>query len=409
MDISTVVVLNDFCHVQGGASKVALDEAIALAAAGIKVIFMGAVGPVAPALAASGARVICLDQPQLADPAHAARAAVQALWNRRAYTTMRALLEGLDRRRTVVHLHGYTKALTTTPMLAARRAGFAALCTLHDFFSACPNGAFFDYRRQEPCGRTALGPNCVLYNCDKRHPAHKAYRVVRGFAQRGLADFPETVGDYVTLSHRSAELLGRYLPAAARLYALENIIEVPRAAPVEVGGNRELAVLGRLDSEKGVLLAAEAARQAGLPITFIGDGPLRGAVEALGGRVTGWLPAEAAWRALETARCLLFPSLWYETYGLVVSEAAARGIPAIVSNISAAAERVVDGETGWVFSSGNGAALARALAALGDDAAVRAAGQAAYRRFWAAPPDRARHTRQLLDIYRTVLARAEVG
>jgi glycosyltransferase involved in cell wall biosynthesis len=69
----------------------------------------------------------------------------------------------------------------------------------------------------------------------------------------------------------------------------------------------------------------------------------------------------------------------------------------------------VDGETGWVFSSGNGAALARALAALGDDAAVRAAGQAAYRRFWAAPPDRARHTRQLLDIYRTVLARAEVG
>lgn len=408
MTISTAVVLNDFCHVQGGASKVALDEAVALADAGIEVVFLGAVGPIAPALAASGARVICLGQPELADSKHAARAAVQALWNRRAYEEMRGLLKGLDRRRTVVHLHGYTKALTTTPMLAARRARFAAICTLHDFFSACPNGAFFDYRRQEPCMRTALGVRCMLYNCDKRHPAHKAYRVVRGITQRGLAHFPETVDDYITLSRRSAELLGAYLPAAARMHALENIIEVPRAPPVQVGGNRELAVLGRLDAEKGVLLAAEVARRAGLPIVFIGDGPLRGAVEALGARVTGWLPAEAALRALETARCLLFPSLWYETYGLVVSEAAARGIPAIVSDISAAAERVVHGETGWVFRSGDPDALAEALATLRDDATVSAAGRAAHERFWAAPPDRARHTRQLLDIYQAVLGRTDI-
>src|SRR6185437_4397197 len=40
----TVVVLNDFCYVQGGASKVAIDEAVALARAGIEVIFFGAVG-----------------------------------------------------------------------------------------------------------------------------------------------------------------------------------------------------------------------------------------------------------------------------------------------------------------------------------------------------------------------------
>ncbi len=405
-DISTVVVLNDFCHVQGGASKVALDEAAALAFAGLDVVFLGAVGPVEPALAASGARVICLDQPELADPRQAMRAAAQALWNWQAYGVMKGLLVGLDPRRTVVHLHGYTKALTTTPVLAARRAGFATVCTLHDFFAACPNGAFFDYRLQEPCRLTALGARCVLRNCDKRHRAHKAYRVLRGFAQRGLAGFPETVRDYITLSRRSADLLGPYLPATARAYPLENMIDVPREPPVAVGANRELAVLGRLDAEKGVLLAAKTARRAGLPITFIGEGPLRREVEALGARVTGWLPARGAWRALETARCLLFPSLWYETYGLVVSEAAARGVPAIVSDISAAAERVVEGKTGWAFRSGDAEDLARALSAVRDDGVVREAGRAAFERFWAAPPDRARHTRELLAIYRAVLARA---
>src|SRR5579859_1407550 len=40
----TVVVLNDFCHVQGGASKVAIDEAVGLANQGVDVIFVGAVG-----------------------------------------------------------------------------------------------------------------------------------------------------------------------------------------------------------------------------------------------------------------------------------------------------------------------------------------------------------------------------
>ncbi len=64
---------------------------------------------------------------------------------------------------------------------------------------------------------------------------------------------------------------------------------------------------------------------------FIGDGPLR-PIEATGARVTGWLSAEDVQRELEHARCLVFPSLWYETYGLVVNEAAARGIPAIVSD-----------------------------------------------------------------------------
>ena len=42
----TVVVLNDYCYVQGGASKVAIDEAVGLARAGAEVIFVGAVEPV---------------------------------------------------------------------------------------------------------------------------------------------------------------------------------------------------------------------------------------------------------------------------------------------------------------------------------------------------------------------------
>jgi glycosyltransferase involved in cell wall biosynthesis len=350
-------------------------------------------------------RVVCLDQPELADVVRHPGAAFRGLWNRTAGAALRELLAPRDPRRCIVHLHGYTKALTAVPALTARQAGFRTVCTLHDFFAACPNGAFYDYRKQEPCRLVALSPACIATPCDKRHQVHKAYRVMRGMVQRQRAQFPGCVRDYITLSRRSAEILLPYLPNDAELYPLENIIDVPPAPPVDVATNRTLLVIGRLDAEKGVILAAEAARQAGWPIVFAGEGPQRPALEAAGAAVTGWISAEQVSQQLAKARCLIFPSRWYETYGLVVSEAAARGVPAIVSDISAAAERVTDSVTGWIFRSGDQAELVRCMTRLRDDAVVGAAGNAAYRQFWSSPPDRQHHTQGLLSIYDRVLAR----
>ena len=405
MLVRSVVVLNDFCHVQGGASRVAIDEALSLQSAGLDVTFLGAAGPVCHELLASRVRTICLQQPELLAARRHPAVLLQALWNHRAYTQAQSLLSSLNRRNTIVHLHGYTKALTAAPALAAKRAGFSVVCTLHDFFAACPNGAFFDYREGRPCHREALSTACIMHNCDKRHPGHKAFRVARGLAQRHISAFPASVRDYISLSRQSANLLRSYMPTEARLYPLANIIDVPQAPPVNVAANSQLMVVGRLDIEKGVLLAMRAAKQAGLAITFVGDGPLRGELEAAGAKVTGWVSAPEVHAMLDQARCLIFPSLWYETYGLVVDEAAARGVPAIVSDISAPADRVLDGVTGWIFPSGDDDSLRCSMMRLRDNACVAARGQAAYQHYWANPADPRRHTLDLLAIYEAVISR----
>jgi glycosyltransferase involved in cell wall biosynthesis len=407
MRVRSVIVLNDFCHVQGGASRVAVDEAISLRKHGLDVTFLGAVGPVSAELMDADIRTVCLDQPELAEAAQRSRVVAQTLWNQKAYRAMQTLLSENDPQHSIVHLHGYTKALTTTPALAASRADFPIICTLHDFFAACPNGAFFDYRRQAPCRLRGLSASCVLTNCDKRHAAHKAYRVVRGVAQRRICRFPASVRDYITLSDQSAEILRPYLPKSARFHALANIIDIPRASPVDAGANQVFVVVGRLDPEKGVLLAAEAAARADVPIVFVGDGPLRRDIEATGARVTGWLSKDRVQEEIAQARCLVFPSLWYETYGLVVAEAAARGVPAIVSDVSAPAERIANGSSGWVFQSGNLDSLLHRMSLARDPIVARAAGITAYRRYWADPSDRERHAALLANIYDAVIARSE--
>lgn len=122
--VDRVIVLNDFCHVQGGASKVAIDEAVGLAEAGVDVTFLGAVGPICEALRDAPLRVVCLDQPQLLDVARHPGVALRGMYNRAASAAMLELIARQDPRTCAIHLHGYTKALTATPALVARRAGF---------------------------------------------------------------------------------------------------------------------------------------------------------------------------------------------------------------------------------------------------------------------------------------------
>ncbi len=407
MQNKTIIVLNDYCHINGGASKVAIDEAAGLAEAGVRVIFIGACGPVCPELSNANIEVICLGQTELINAGKNPLVMLQGLWNFKAAKIISEVLAKLDRKKTIVHLHGYTKALTTSPVRVASDRGFKVICTLHDFFVACPNGAFFDYVKCNVCPLTAMSFACIKTQCDKRHYAHKLYRVARTFIQKQFGGLPGSVKDYITLSKQSASLLRSYLPKDAVYHPLENPIDIPESTAVAVRANKSVVAVGRLDAEKGIEMLLKAAQKAGVSLTLVGDGPLRSLAEKYPFcRVTGWVRPEQVREELSKARALVFPSLWYEAYGLVVAEAAARGVPAIVSDISAAAERIEDGKNGWLARSGDIDDLVRCLQITKDDDVVEKAGQAAYASFWAAPPVRARHTQGLLDIYNVLLGTA---
>lgn len=210
--------------------------------------------------------------------------------------------------------------------------------------------------------------------------------------------------DYITLSKQSADLLKSYLPEDARYYSLENPIEIPHLPLVDVRANKTVVAVGRIDPEKGIETLLKAAEKAGVSLTLVGDGSLRKLAESYPFcRVTGWLSSAQVVSELAKARALIFPSLWYETYGLVVAEAAARGVPAIVSDISAAAERVEDGKTGWHMRAGDIDDMVRCFNIIGDDDSVAEAGLAAYNAFWESPPVLKNHVEKLLIIYDKVM------
>ncbi|HUK59870.1 MAG TPA: glycosyltransferase [Stellaceae bacterium] len=91
------------------------------------------------------------------------------------------------------------------------------------------------------------------------------------------------------------------------------------------------------------------------------------------------LPRAELVGALEASRAMLYRGDEGETFCLAVAEAQAVGVPAVVQNLGAVGERVIDGETGTVARDDAGFAEA-ALALLADDALWRRRHEAALRR-----------------------------
>jgi glycosyltransferase involved in cell wall biosynthesis len=116
--------------------------------------------------------------------------------------------------------------------------------------------------------------------------------------------------------------------------------------------------LGRVSADKGVHLAIDAARAAGRRLVLAGSWtipkervyfereirPRLGAGVDMRGMVGG---AEKK-RLLSEARCLLFPSVWGEPFGLAMIEALACGTPVVGLRAGAVPEVIRHGVTGFV-------------------------------------------------------------
>jgi len=167
-------------------------------------------------------------------------------------------------------------------------------------------------------------------------------------------------------------------------YFVDNDFFATRAAAVDQAARRaawgiaddDVCVLfaGKFEAKKRPfdLLSAVAALHADvrdrIVVLMVGAGPLevslRAQAEAAGLRVSwaGFLNQSEIPAAYAVADVLVLPSDHGETWGLVVNEAMACGVPAIVSDqVGCADDLVRPGETGLVFPMGDVAALAKAI------------------------------------------------
>jgi phosphatidyl-myo-inositol dimannoside synthase len=161
-------------------------------------------------------------------------------------------------------------------------------------------------------------------------------------------------------------------------------VELPPEAPPERAGRPTLLSIARLrDRYKGhdVLIRALALVQGEVPdveLVVIGDGPLRGELEALAHslgvagavRFLGQVGDGERDRWLRRADVFAMPSRLPEDgragegFGIVYLEAAAFGKPVVAGDVAGALDAVADGESGLLVDPTDPRALAAALTRL---------------------------------------------
>jgi glycosyltransferase involved in cell wall biosynthesis len=95
---------------------------------------------------------------------------------------------------------------------------------------------------------------------------------------------------------------------------------------------------------------------------------------------TGYVEGEDLARIYASADFMVFPSTT-DTFGNVVLEAQASGIPIIVSDQGGPKENLIDGETGFVIKASLADGFAAAMRTLSTDAALRQRMGGAARRY----------------------------
>jgi glycosyltransferase involved in cell wall biosynthesis len=290
----------------------------------------------------------------------------------------------------VVHAHNLHPALGWRALAAARAAGARVVLHLHQYRLVCAIGVCFT--RGEECtrchGRDTL-PG-VRLNCRGSLPEAAAYGAALALWQRRLVAQADAVIVPSVFARERLRALGAPLPwervhvLAPPVRALEasaaRVVAAGQAARARAGDgpNGEYAlVVSRLAPEKGIDIAIDACRAAGITLVVAGEGPERAALEAQArarargeavcflGRVDD---AELA-RLRAGATVALAPSRSAETFGLAAAEAMAAGLPVAASRIGALPE-LVDGQ--GLVPAGDADALAQAIGRLAGD---RAAGE----------------------------------
>jgi len=146
---------------------------------------------------------------------------------------------------------------------------------------------------------------------------------------------------------------------------------IPPAATVFLFCAKMIPKKRPLDFIEALAQAARRAAPGRVWGLVAGDGELRGECERLAGSkgapvtFAGFLNQGGIPRAYAASDCLVLPSDAGETWGLVVNEAMACGLPALVSDHAGCAEDlVIPDRTGFVFPLGGVAAMAERMALL---------------------------------------------
>ncbi|WP_184573237.1 glycosyltransferase [Streptomyces zagrosensis] len=309
-------------------------------------------------------------------------------WNPAVRTELTARLRA--ERPDVVHIHNVFPLLSPAVLAACADVGVPVVATLHNYTQVCPPGTLHrDGQLCTECVGSAASLPAVRHGCYRNSKLATVPLAVSLSVNRRR--WWSGVDRFFCISAAQRDVLVQSGMPPERLTVKHNFVPDPDAR--RSGAGEHVLYLGRLAEAKGVRLLMTAWDEiaadggVGVPLVLAGAGPLEQEVTAWAAgrddvRYVGLYDAAQCRQAVARSVAVVAPSMSLETFGLVVAEAMAAGVPSVASGHGSFVELVEDGVSGLLHQPGDAASLASCLRRIAaEPARNRELGQAARRRY----------------------------
>jgi glycosyltransferase involved in cell wall biosynthesis len=272
----------------------------------------------------------------------------------------------IDRERPeVAHFHNTMPLISPAVYYACRKRGVPVVQTLHNYRLICPGADLFRAGRVcEQCLGHAWPWPSIIHGCYHGSRIESTAVALMLTIHRSLKTWRQAVAVYIALTEfERRKLIEGGLPPE-KIVVKPNFVD-PDPGPAPSAG-RYAIFLGRFRRETIIPMLEAWQRLTGLPLKLVGGGPelpwvlaeihRRGLDNHI--EVLNHVPRSQVFTLIRGAQFLLFPSPWYETFGMTMIEAFACGVPVIAAGVGTRSEIVEEGKTGLHYVPGNAQDLA---------------------------------------------------
>lgn len=305
----------------------------------------------------------------------------------------------------IAHAHNLYHHLSPSVLPLLRQEGIPVVLTAHDLKLCCPSKQM--RIRSEHCERCRTGNffHLVRHRCLHGSLSVSALVALESALHRWSGIYRRNVNRIVVPSLFFKHTFEEWGWPAEQLVYIPNFVRINEFISATEPGDY-FVYFGRLAIEKGFRTLLQAVQQSGERLVIVGAGGLEkeaeDAVAAGGGRLS-WLGRRTGrdlFDVVANARAVILPSECYENAPLAILEAYALGKPVIGADIGGIPELVKEGETGFLFPSGDVEGLRAAIKRMRDlpTREVAAMGAGA-RRFVAERFTAELYRERMLDLY----------
>lgn len=280
---------------------------------------------------------------------------ITSIWSVKTYLDVRKIIK--EKKIDVVHCHNTFPLISPSVYYAARSAKVPVIQTIHNFRFLCPNGTFFCKGKIcELCNEKHSFKYAIKNKCYRNSIIQTAVMVMMLKIHRWLGTYNKI--SYIFLTEFNKEKFSELIDIESdNVFIKPNFVAKRKITTESKRSIKKFVFSSRLDENKGIRFLIEQWKN--LPedyeLHIYGDGPLKSEVEkaVTGYRnivYKGFQPQNNIFHDLLDAAAVVFPSMWYEGFPMIIAESMAIGCPVLSSDIGNQAALVKKSQGGTVFN-----------------------------------------------------------